>query len=122
MFFLKRRKTNTKAVEPQITGAAAVHMRHYEIASDSMELLQKTLNPKTFFGRCDDIAFSEARITGAPSAFLQDTALLTELQIGLIDRLRDAGRLVSAAESLAPYLGRLTDEALEYYVRTLESQ
>ena len=122
MFFLKRRRTNVKAVDQESAGCAAVRMRHYEIASESMELLKKTLNPKTFFGRCDDIAFSEMRITGAPSAFLQDTALLTELQIGLIDRLQDAGHLVSAAESLVPYLGRLTDEALEYYVRTLESQ
>ena len=99
----------------------AVNTRYLEIAGESMQLLESTLNPQTFFGRCDDIAFSEERITGKTSEFLRDTELLTRLQIGLIDRVSDTGRVAALKEGMEPYIDRLTDKALVHYRRAVRT-
>ena len=94
---------------------AAVALRHYEIASESVELLRKTVYPKTFFGRCDDVAFEEERMTGRPSKFKKDTALQTKLQMEFLDRAIAAGKKDLLRKEMPKYVGRLTTEALAYY-------
>ena len=115
----KKRRAQTFSQQEEEILCAAAKSRHLEIAGESMELLQSTLNPRTFFGRCDDIAFSEERITGKASQFLQDTELLTKLQLDFIDRMSDAGRIAALKEGMQPYIGRLTDAALAHYRRVV---
>ena len=93
----------------------AVAMRHYEIASESIDLLRKTVYPKTFFGRCEDVAFSEERMTGRPSKFRKDTALQTKLQIDFLDRAMAAGKKDLLSEEMPKYIVKLTSEALKHY-------
>lgn len=94
---------------------AAVALRHYEIAKESVELLRKTVYPKTFFGRCDDVALSEERMTGRPSKFKKDTALQTKLQIEFFDRAIAAGKKDLLRTEMPKYIGKLTPEAMAYY-------
>ncbi len=109
MFFFRKKKTEATLAETTTT------YRHLEIAADSMQLIESTLNPSTFFGRCDDIAFSEEQITGEPSAFLLDTQLQTTLQIDFINRVLAAGRKHILETAMPKYAHKLTSEALSYY-------
>ena len=93
----------------------AVSKRHYDIADESITLIKTTLNPRTFFGRCSDVAVAEERITGQPSEFLNDTAL----QIDSIDRAVAAGRQEILRAAMQPYVERLTKEARIYYESVL---
>ena len=95
-----------------VTAAAP---RHYEIAKESMEILRKTVNPATFFGRCDDVAASEKRITGRPSKFRKDLALQTRLQIDFFDRAVAAGKADLLRQVMPKYAGKLTPAARAYY-------
>ena len=94
---------------------AVVNLRHYEIAEESIALIKTTLNPRTFFGRCSDVAAAEERITGKPSKFLNDTMLQTALQMDFVDRMVAAGRRETLREAMQPYVDRLTPEARLYY-------
>ncbi|MBR5537925.1 MAG: hypothetical protein IKU58_08500 [Clostridia bacterium] len=111
MFLFKRRKKRQPGKDGEALLRFAENSRHYEVAAESMDLIRATLNPRTFFGRCDDVAACETRITGQPSAFLADTELQTALQIEFIDRVIAAGR----QETMLPYIERLTEEALAHY-------
>ena len=101
----------------QHAAIATANTRHYQIAQDSARILETTLNPRTFFGRCDDIANAEERFTGTPSRFRSDTAMHTRLQIAFIDRLIDAGKQTDLEEAMQTYHGRWTAAALAYYVQ-----
>lgn len=90
----------------------ATNLRHLKIIDDSIELLKVTLNPSTFFGRCDDIAFSEEQINGKPSVFRDDAEFHSLIQIDFIDRLAAADRL----SALKEYESRLTDAARKHYL------
>lgn len=94
---------------------AAVALRHYEISKESIELLRKTVNPRTFFGRCNDVAISEERVTGKPSKFKRNTQLQTKLQIEFLDRAIAAGKRELLIESMPSYEDQLTPEAFLYY-------
>ena len=98
-------------------GAAkkVVDIRHYQIAQDSARLLETTLNPRTFFGRCDDIVIAEECVTGKKSVFQADTARHTRLQIAFIQRLIDAGKQDVLDEAMQTYRDRWTAGALAYY-------
>lgn len=98
---------------------AVASTRHVEIASDSLKLVRSTLNPKTFFGRCDDIAAAEARLTGT-STFIDDIDVQTTLQIEFIDRVIAAGRTKSFKADMAAYEWRLTPEAMLYYAMKVD--
>ena len=93
----------------------ATGVRHYEIAQESARLLETTMNPRTFFGRCDDIAFAEERVTGKASAFRADTVRHTKLQIAFIQRLIDAGKRAVLDEAINTYENRWTAAAIDYY-------
>ena len=84
-----------------------------------MDILRKTVNPRTFFGRCDDIVISEERITGRPSKFKKDTAIQTKLQIEFLDRAIAAGKADLLRESMPQYMEKLTPAARVYY-KTLD--
>ena len=92
-----------------------VNTRHYQIAQDSARLLETTLNPRTFFGRCDDIVIAEECMTGKKSAFQADTARHTRLQIAFIQRLIAAGRQSVLDDAMQTYRDRWTAGALAYY-------
>ena len=109
MFGLFNKKKRMKIAD------AAASTRHAEIAADSLTLVRSTLNPKTFFGRCDDIAVAEERLTGT-STFREDIEIQTALQIEFIDRVIAAGRVDSFKESMSNYEHRLTPDALLYYI------
>lgn len=100
--------------------AKTVHSRHNEIMQESLNLLQTTVYPKTFFGRCSDVAFSEEQITGKPSKFLLDLDLQTELQIAFIDRALAAGKESLLRQEMPRYDDRLTAEAAAYYHEVME--
>ena len=89
--------------------------RHYQIAQDSARLLETTLNPRTFFSRYDDIVIAEKRVTGKKSAFQEDTARHTRLQIAFIQRLIDAERQSVLNDAMQTYRDRWTAGALAYY-------
>ena len=98
---------------------AVAATRHVEIASDSLKLVRSTLNPKTFFGRCDDIAAAEERLTGT-STFKDDLDVQTALQIEFIDRVIAAGRAKSFKAEMAAYEWRLTPDAMLHYAMNIE--
>ena len=89
--------------------------RHYQIAQESAQILSSTLNPRTFFGRCDDIANAEESVSGRTSQFRIDTQVHTRLQIAFIDRLIDADRRNVLDEAVRVYHARWTEEALDHY-------
>ena len=120
--FLMLRRFRRKAAKELVEFAAKqeafranVAQRPGDIMADSFELVQTTLSPRTFFGRCDDIAAVEERVMGCPSEFAADVELLTWLQTEFIDRLVAAGRYRALHEYMLPYIDRLTEEALEHY-------
>ena len=119
LFRRQREKRGDRTVEALLRFAE--NSRHYEIAAESIDLIRTTRNPRTFFGRCDDVAAYEERITGQSSAFLADTALQTALQMELIDRLAAADRQTTLLESMQPYLDRLTEAALAHYEAVLRN-
>lgn len=94
---------------------AVANTRHYQIAQESAQILSSTLNPRTFFGRCDDIAYAEESVSGRMSRFRMDTQVHTQLQIAFIDRLIDADRRSVLDEAVRVYHDRWTEEALDYY-------
>ena len=96
---------------------AVANTRQYQIACESARILETTLNPRSFFGRCDDIAYTEERANGRPSEFREDTAVQTQLQVDFIDRLIAAGRQSVLDEAMDTYHDRWTKEALLYYER-----
>ena len=114
MFGLFRKKKNKKIAN------AVADLRHLEIASDSLKLVRSTLNPKTFFGRCDDIVAAEVRLTGT-STFEDDLDVQTALQIEFIDRVIAAGRKEMFKASMTDYEWRLTPDAKLYYVINIEN-
>ena len=95
----------------------AAGIRHYEIARESAHLLETTMNPRTFFGRCDDIALAEERVTGKASVFRTDTSRHTKLQIAFIQRLINSGKQTILDDAMNTYQSRWTAAALEYYNR-----
>lgn len=98
---------------------AAFAARQVEIATDSLKLIRSTLEPKTFFGRCDDIAAVEEQLTGT-SAFRDDIPMQTALQIELIDRVIAAGRADTFRTSMADYEWRLTPDAMLHYAMKID--
>lgn len=86
--------------------------REGQIIADSIKLMRTTVNPRTFFARCEDIAVMEERVMGIPSEFTADGELMTLMQTELIDRIVSGGRPLDIME---PYLDRLTEDALRHY-------
>ena len=98
---------------------AVASTRHVEIASESLNLVRSTLNPKTFFGRCEDIAVAEERLTGT-STFRDDIEIQTALQIEFIDRALASGKAQAFKSSMENYTHLLTPDALIHYVMNVD--
>ena len=108
--FLKAKKGNTKQ---NLASLAMAAPRHLQVGRKSLELIRKTTNPRTFFGRYDDLVFS-LQALGQPTCEVTSDVFKSELQIEFIDRLVEAGKLNLLIADLEKYRSRMTQDSLEY--------
>ena len=108
--FLKAMKINNKQELATFAMAGPSYVR---LGRESLELLRKTTNPRTFFGRYDDLVFSLESLGQSTREVTSDT-FKSELQIEFIDRLIDADKLHLLVADLEKYRSKMTQDSLEY--------
>lgn len=87
--------------------------RYVQVGHESLALLRKTTNPRTFFGRYDDLVFS-LRSMGQSTREVTSEAFKSELQIEFIDRLVETDKLHLLIADIEKYRAKMTQESLEY--------
>lgn len=106
----KSAKTNRKN---EVVNLVMSDSRYVQIGRESLDLLRKTTNPRTFFGRYEDLVFS-LRSLGQSTNEIESDAFKSELQIEFIDRLVEAGKLNMLLDELDKYREHMTEDSLEY--------
>ena len=108
--FLKSEKEKRKY---ELASFVMSSPRYVQIGRESLDLLRKTTNPRTFFGRYKDLVFSLQSLGQSTSEVTSET-FKSELQIEFIDRLAEAGKLELLIVDLEKYREEMTEDSLEY--------
>ena len=111
LFSLLKGKANKRKCE--VADFVMSGHRHVQVGRESLDLLRKTTNPRTFFGRYEDLVFS-LRSLGQSTIEIESDTFKSELQIEFIDRLVEAGKLGLLVSELEKYEAYMTEDSLDY--------
>lgn len=127
-----------ESIEPTVSPRTVIYYdpweQHANKVCNSFELINKTVNPDTFFYRCKLAADEAAHIRDIPDIiydgktakeiyyWFHDKEEQIAFQKKFIDRLFDAKKEDSLAYQLFDVGNRITDEALDYYIMKLNGK
>ena len=137
-FILKRKNKGNKEdvlkSKRDIVLAEFMIEQHYRIFTDSLKLLQTTTNPRTFFGRYDDMLGAVGKIMEAckkvnlESSELKGLEIVeditseevkTNMIIDFIDRCIDVDKVEVLEAELGEYKDKMTEESISYYIEKI---
>jgi len=112
-----------------IVAAEYVIEQHFGVFADSLKLLETTTNPRTFFGRYDDLLGAVEKVIETSRAVkLKETEekglkiiediTSEETKTGMIkafiDRCIDADKADVLRDEMSEYMDKMTAEAIQY--------
>ena len=99
--------------EHEVANLVMSGYRHVQVGRESLDLIRKTTNPRTFFGRYEDLVYS-LRSLGQSTNEIESDTFKSQLQIEFIDRLVEEGKLNLLLDELDKYREHMTEDSLEY--------